>query len=262
MEKKIEILIVDDHQVVRDGLQGMLEQEPDFEVVGQSGTADSTLENIRELKPDIVLMDIKMPGVDGIELTRRVMAEDSSCNVVMLTLYDEYLQQALEAGAKGYILKDVKSVELSNAIRKVYSGQVVVSDSLAAAAAFNQEENNNVALDENFGDMVEELQLVLSPPVEANQLMRFAGNTEKSLQSRVMQMVGDWQEGTVMTVVLQSRTELNEVINTLREIPGIMKIGEIPTDESASTRLLKKVEAMPGVKNRARGTIFITMGEN
>jgi DNA-binding NarL/FixJ family response regulator len=120
---KIRILLVDDHQVVREGLHRMLELEADFDVVGEAGTAKDVIEQVAVLSPEIVLMDIKMPGVDGIELTRQLKSRSPNTNVIMLTLYDEYLSQAIEAGAKGYLVKDITREELLKAIRAVHEGR-------------------------------------------------------------------------------------------------------------------------------------------
>src|SRR3990172_8553055 len=101
----IRVLLVDDHQVVREGLRNMLELEDDIKVVGEAASFEEALPQVEALFPDIVLMDIKMPGIDGIEATRRLKEKKPDCNVVILTLYEEYLPQALEAGAVGYLLK-------------------------------------------------------------------------------------------------------------------------------------------------------------
>ena len=127
----IRILLVDDHQVVREGLRRMLELEADMTVVGEAANAKEALTQAESLSPEIVLMDIKMAGVDGIELTRQVKAKQPSCNVIMLTLYDEYLPEAIEAGAVGYLLKDVKRDELVRAIRAVHQGRSPLNLSLS-----------------------------------------------------------------------------------------------------------------------------------
>ena len=117
MEKDIHVLLVDDHQVVCDRLQRLLESEKEIEVVGQVCNSEEALYQIGILSPDVVLMDIKMPGIDGIELTRQVKQKFPSCNVIILTMYDEYLTETLKAGATGYLLKDSKREELVRAIR-------------------------------------------------------------------------------------------------------------------------------------------------
>ena len=127
----IRILVVDDHEVVRDGVRRMLESEPDLQVVAEAANAAETLDQVELLTPDVVLMDIKMPEVDGIELTRQLKQKQPSCNVIMLTLYDEYLPQAIEAGAVGYLLKDIKRAELIRAIRAVHGGRSALNLSLS-----------------------------------------------------------------------------------------------------------------------------------
>ncbi len=127
----IRILVVDDHQVVREGLRRMLELETDIEVVGEAGGAKEALTQVESLSPEVILMDIKMPGVDGIELTRQIKEKQPFCSIIMLTLYDEYLTEAIEAGATGYLLKDVKREELVRAIRAVHEGRSPLNLSLS-----------------------------------------------------------------------------------------------------------------------------------
>jgi DNA-binding NarL/FixJ family response regulator len=127
----IRIVLVDDHQVVREGLRRMLELEPDMEIVGEAAESKELLTQVELLSPEIILMDIKLPEVDGIELTRQVKQKQPSCNVIMLTLYDEYLTQAIGAGATGYLLKDIKREELVKAIRTVHQGRSPLDLSLS-----------------------------------------------------------------------------------------------------------------------------------
>ena len=127
----IRILLVDDHQVVREGLRHMLELEEDLEVVGEVANAKDALTQTELLSPEVILMDIKMPGMDGVELTRQLKETQPSCNILMLTLYDEYLPQAIEAGAAGYLLKDIKREELIRAIRAVHEGRAPLALSLS-----------------------------------------------------------------------------------------------------------------------------------
>ena len=119
----VRILLVEDHQVVREGLRRMLELEPDMRVVGEAADGEEGLVQLATLEPDIVISDIKMPGMDGIEFTRRAKAEWPKSNVLVLTLYDEYLPNAFEAGAVGYLRKDVHREELIQAIRAVVEGR-------------------------------------------------------------------------------------------------------------------------------------------
>jgi DNA-binding NarL/FixJ family response regulator len=123
----IRILLVDDQQVIREGLRRMLEIEPDLKVVGEAADAKEALAQVESLSPEVILMDIKMPGANGIELTRQVKQKRPSCNVIMLTLYSEYLPQAIEAGASGNLVNDNRRDELLRAIRAIREGHSPIS---------------------------------------------------------------------------------------------------------------------------------------
>ena len=122
----IRILIVDDHAVVRDGLSVMLGREEDFAVVGEARNGVEAVEQALHLKPDVVLMDLRMPELDGVEAMRRIGAEASSVKFLVLTTFDndEYIFDAIEAGARGYLLKDTSREELFHAVRSVHQGRV------------------------------------------------------------------------------------------------------------------------------------------
>ncbi|MFC1865046.1 response regulator transcription factor [Chloroflexota bacterium] len=259
MEKNIQILVVDDHAVVREGLRRMLEQEEDLEVVGQAANSEEALYQVETLSPDIVLMDIKMPGVDGIELTRQLKQKHSSYKVIMLTLYDEYLTQAMEAGASGYLVKDIKREELAQAIRQVHQGKVAISESITSKTRNEYEEIQSEKAKQSPDTPIEEVQFILPPPVEANQLMRLASQVEEILQGRVLQVVGSWQEGTAMTTILDKAIPLADILNKLGEIPEIEATGEEPLTAGTSSKLIKKAASLPRLKNRTRKTIFITL---
>lgn len=123
--KPIRVLIVDDHVIVREGLQILLGEESGFDVVGAAGDGESALALIKKQKPDVVLMDLVMPGMDGIETTRRALAQDPSTRVLVLTTFaeDQRVRDAIQAGAIGYLLKDVLKPELLNAIRSAAAGK-------------------------------------------------------------------------------------------------------------------------------------------
>ncbi|MBN2239365.1 MAG: response regulator transcription factor [Dehalococcoidales bacterium] len=126
----IDILLVDDHEVVREGIRRMLELESDLNVVGEVADPEDVESQVDSLSPEIVLMDINMGKLNGIEITRRLKESHPDTNVIMLTLYDEYLTQAIEAGAVGYLLKDIKRAELVRAIRSVHQGRSPLALSL------------------------------------------------------------------------------------------------------------------------------------
>lgn len=123
--RRIRILIVDDHALLRQGLRQVLELEPDLEVVGEAQDGFEAVAKARELAPDVVLMDINMPGLNGIEATRRVRREMPDVRVLVLTIHDddEYLREAAQAGVSGYVLKDVEPRELVRAVRLSAAGR-------------------------------------------------------------------------------------------------------------------------------------------
>jgi len=131
VKKDIKILLVDDHHVVCEGLRRMLELEEDMQVVGECNSAEEAFSKVERLSPDIILMDIRMPTMSGIEATRRLKEKQPACQIIMLTMFGEYLAEAIEAGAVGYLLKDVKRDELVRAIRGVYHGHSPVNVSLS-----------------------------------------------------------------------------------------------------------------------------------
>ncbi len=128
----IRVLLVDDHPVVRQGLKRMLELEEDMEVVAEAASGEQALDEIGTASPDIILLDIRMPGIGGIETIRQIKERYPEANVVVLTMYgDQYLAQAIEAGAMGYLVKDVGNAELTQAIRAVHGGQSILHPSLS-----------------------------------------------------------------------------------------------------------------------------------
>lgn len=129
----IRVLLVDDHPLVREGIAARLEPVPDIEVVGEASDAAEAMQRVAELRPRVVLTDIGMKGVNGIELTRALLARDPALIVLVLSMYDsaDYAQQAMAAGARGYVLKDSPSAEILAAIRAVAMGGTYVSPALA-----------------------------------------------------------------------------------------------------------------------------------
>jgi DNA-binding NarL/FixJ family response regulator len=130
----ITVLLVDDHPVVREGLRGMLANEDDLEVVAEAGGAAEAVAAVLAHEPDVVLMDLRMPGGDGVEATARVLIQRPQTRVVVLTTYetDSDILRAVEAGAAGYLLKDASRAELAQAIRAAARGETVLAPSVAA----------------------------------------------------------------------------------------------------------------------------------
>jgi DNA-binding NarL/FixJ family response regulator len=133
MSNSIRLLIVDDHPVVRDGLRGMLSGQPDFEVLGEAADGLQAVAQTAQLQPDVVLMDLRMPELDGANAISRIHASHPQVRVLVLTTYDSDAEilRAIEAGATGYILKDAPRDELYRAIRATAQGQSYLSPAVA-----------------------------------------------------------------------------------------------------------------------------------
>ncbi len=117
------ILLVEDHQIVREGIRRMVELEPDMQIVAEAGNGTEALEQMRIHSPDVVLMDVKMPGMDGIQVTKEMKKLWPNAKILILTMFGDYLNEAIEAGAAGYISKDLRREELLQAIRNVNEGR-------------------------------------------------------------------------------------------------------------------------------------------
>jgi DNA-binding NarL/FixJ family response regulator len=132
--RMIKVLLVDDQTLIRQGIQTLLELEEDFEVVGTAGNGQEALAQIERLQPDVVLMDVRMPLMDGVAATRVIGERFPAVRVIFLTTFDddEYVFEGLRAGARGYLLKDVSSEELAHAVRTVAAGQALIQPSIAS----------------------------------------------------------------------------------------------------------------------------------
>lgn len=162
MTEPIRVLIVDDHPVVRHGLRSMLSSYSDFEISGEAGDGATALQEIARLRPDIVLLDVRLPGQDGIQVARQIKRSVPDIRVIMLTIFDDMdrLTQSLEAGVDGYLLKRASPAEMAGAIRAVYHGQRTVSKELMTTllggyATFARQQTQNT-----FGLSDDELQIL------------------------------------------------------------------------------------------------------
>ncbi len=133
MPEPIRVLLVDDQRLMRDGLCTLLELESDLEVVGEAGDGQEAIQAYAELQPDVVLMDIRMPTMNGVDATARLCQDWPEANIIILTTFDddEYVFEGLRAGAKGYLLKDVSGEELATAVRAVAGGSALLGSSVA-----------------------------------------------------------------------------------------------------------------------------------
>lgn len=124
----IKIMIVDDHNIVREGIRTILDKYPDLKVVAEANDGRSAVESVAEVRPDVVLMDMSMPGMNGIEATQRIHAEHPEVRVLILSMHKDkrFVTQGFQAGARGYLLKDCASGELVQAVRTVAAGEMYV----------------------------------------------------------------------------------------------------------------------------------------
>ncbi|KXS51685.1 LuxR family two component transcriptional regulator [Marinobacter persicus] len=136
----IRVLVVDDHELVRSGITRMLADNPDIDVLGQVSSGEDAVEFVRGQRPDIVLMDIRMPGIGGLEATRRILRYDDSIRVIAVTACadDPYPARVMQSGAQGYITKGAGIEEMVRAIRKAHSGQRYISPEIAQKMALKQ----------------------------------------------------------------------------------------------------------------------------
>jgi DNA-binding NarL/FixJ family response regulator len=128
----IRVLVADDQQLVRTGFRLILDTEPDLDVVGEAADGIAAARLAEQLHPDVILMDIRMPNLDGIEATRLIVKRDPAVRVLILTTFDldEYVYTALEAGASGFLLKDVRAAVLADAVRTVHLGDAIIAPSV------------------------------------------------------------------------------------------------------------------------------------
>ena len=152
---KIRVVLADDHVLFREGTRGVIEQDRGMEVVGEAADGEEAVTLVSELNPHVVLMDIAMPRVNGIEATRRIKANNPSTAVLILTAYDndQYIFALLEAGAAGYLLKNVGGEQLVSAIRAVHAGEAVLHSDIARKVFDRFAATEEPALPDQPGDL-------------------------------------------------------------------------------------------------------------
>jgi Response regulator containing a CheY-like receiver domain and an HTH DNA-binding domain len=141
MPDKISVLLVDDHSLVRRGFRRILEDEPDMEVAGEAGDGEEAVKLARQLRPQVVLMDCALPGLSGLQATRKILEVLPETLILMLSMHEEetLVRQAMDAGARGYILKNAMDLELGAVIRKIAAGEIVLDKRVARSSALKGE---------------------------------------------------------------------------------------------------------------------------
>ncbi|SEF70283.1 two component transcriptional regulator, LuxR family [Actinacidiphila yanglinensis] len=186
-DNAIRVLLVDDHQVVRRGLRTFLEVQGDIEVVGEAGDGDEGVARALELRPDVILMDVKMPGTDGIEALRLLHEAESPARVLIVTSFTEKrtVVPALRAGAAGYVYKDVDPVALADAIRSVHAGHVLLQPEVAGALLARDEPAHGTGRGNALTDREREVLGLIADGRSNREIARALVLSEKTVKTHV-----------------------------------------------------------------------------
>ena len=217
--KPIRIVIADDHALVREGTRQILEDHPGLVVAGEAQDGEEAVAMVSRLQPDVVLMDISMPKMNGIDATRIIKKESPNTSVLILTAYDDdqYIFALLDAGAAGYLLKNVRGKELAQAVRAVAEGESVLHPAIAAKV-FKRYTRSDQAVDENIEPLTNRESEVLA--IAARGLSNKMIARELSLSDRTVQV---HLSNIFGKLGVASRTEA--VITALRQ--GLLKLEEL-----------------------------------
>jgi two-component system response regulator NreC len=191
----IKVLIVDDHAVVRSGLRLLLEAEDDIAVVGEAGTAREAVFEARSSEPDVVLMDVVMPGASGIEITPQLLHERPDARVLILSMQDDpnYVRQAFEAGASGYVLKEAADAEVVAAVREVAQGGNYVNPALGARLVAAESEARKRAEEDPLSEREREVLRLLAlghTNQEIAKMLFISVRTAETHRAHIMQKLG------------------------------------------------------------------------
>jgi DNA-binding NarL/FixJ family response regulator len=194
----INVVLADDHTIVRDGLRALLEANPEIKVVGDASNGRQVLEQVNELQPDVVIMDISMPGLNGIDATREILTANPQVRVIILSMLGtaDHVFHALQAGARGYLLKESAGREVMEAVQSVYAGEmyfsrpiteVVINDYVQERAETQEDSLGSLSVREN-----EILCLVVEgkTSAEIGRRLNLSPKTVESYRSRMMQKLG------------------------------------------------------------------------
>jgi DNA-binding NarL/FixJ family response regulator len=200
----LRIVLADDHPVVREGLAAMLSGQPDFEVVGEAADGDVAARLVRDLQPDVLLTDLRMPGLDGVALTAQVQRTSPSVRVLVLTTYDSDsdIVRAVEAGATGYMLKDTPAAQLFEAIRATARGETVLTPSVATRLVSRLRSPSHDALSRRELEVLEQVALGRSN-AEVGRALFIGEATVKTHLQRVFAKLGVDDRTAAVTVAMQ-----------------------------------------------------------
>jgi two-component system, NarL family, response regulator LiaR len=194
----IRILLADDHALFRQGLKSLLETEDDLRVIGEAQTGREAVRYAADTKPDVILMDIQMPELDGVKATQSILEINPNANVIILTMYrqDSYVFEAVKAGARGYLLKDVDSTDLIAAIHQIYEGGTLLDPEMAKNVLEDFRVKKESLPDENRGDLTEREAAILRLLAQgsSNQEIALKLNiSEKTVRNRLSEIFAKLQ---------------------------------------------------------------------
>ncbi|MEU1788793.1 response regulator [Streptomyces sparsogenes] len=185
--RRIRVLLVDDHQVVRRGLRTFLEVQDDIDVVGEAADGEEGVARAEELRPDVILMDVKMPGTDGVEALRRLRGLDNPARVLVVTSFTEQrtVVPALRAGAAGYVYKDVDPEALAGAIRSVHAGHVLLQPEVALALLSQEESGGGQGRGGSLTEREREVLALIADGRSNREIARALVLSEKTVKTHV-----------------------------------------------------------------------------
>jgi two-component system response regulator NreC len=213
MAQKIRVLLADDHTLLRSGIRALLSDQPDIIVVGEAEDGRQAVKMAKQFRPDVVLMDIAMPMLNGLEATRQIKNSHPEINILVLTMYDheEYFRQVLEAGASGYIIKRAAASDLVAAIRSVNKGEAVLSPSITRMVLedYLRHENGNLEDDPNVLTPRERevLQLIAEGKTsrEIAEIFNLSIKTIQSHRTSLMQKLDLHDRGDLIKYAIQKK---------------------------------------------------------
>lgn len=209
---KIRVLICDDHTILREGIALLLNSQYDMEVIGEASDGRDAIEKARTLKPDVILMDIAMPSLNGLEATKQIHRNDPNAHVLVLTMYesDEYVAQMLEAGAMGYVLKKVAGSELVYAIRAVHQGEAFLYPSITKRLVEDYLRRVETGQDhitlENLTDREREILQLIAEGHSSKQIgdmLNISLRTVQNHRAHLMQKLGIHDRGDLIKYAIQ-----------------------------------------------------------
>ena len=265
--QKSQILLVGEDALFHYGLRQTLDQEDDMEIIGDCISSKAALSQAETLSPNIVLMDASLPAMDAIEACRRLTGDGHACDVIMLTISQEFIDYAVKAGVTGYFPKEIKYKEIVTAIRlackwqslraafdaNIYLTHQTQEMIMENLAQFTKDEPECLPPEGNDSDLRQEVTLVINSACDAGQLRRFVCQVEEFLRASILETTGSWSH-TDVTLKLERPAPLENILNELMRMPEVEEARETPPTSRRRFSFFRKIEATPGSR------IAVTLG--